>query len=246
MACLAHQGRRLSEGDLELLEALASQAGLALAYIRLASRIVHAQETERRRIERDIHDGAQQELATLVAQLGLARAQTNGDASTQRILAEVQQEVHRILGNLRELAQGIHPSVLRDGGIAAVVRDRCSRLPIRVGLEIDPQLQTRRFTDDIEGAAYFFLSEALANVLKHSRADEVEVRLRIDAGGLRLEVSDSGVGFDPDQGVGTGLGGLSDRMQALGGTLNVASRPDGGVILAAALPIPEHPSEPQR
>jgi signal transduction histidine kinase len=171
MACLPHRGRRLSEDDLELLEALAAQAGLALAHVRLASRIVHAQETERRRIEQDIHDGAQQELATLVALLGLARAQTNGDASTQRILAEVQQEVHRILGNLRELTQGIHPSVLRDGGIAAVVRDRCSRLPIRVGLEIDPRLQTRRFADDIEGAAYFFFSEALANVLKHSRSD---------------------------------------------------------------------------
>lgn len=237
MQCLPHRGRRLSDEDIELLEALAAQAGLAIAHIRLASRIVHAQETERRRIERAIHDGAQQELATLVAQLGLARTQINGDTPTETILSEVQQEVRRILADLRRLAQGIHPSVLRDGGLAAVARDRCSRLPIQAKLDIDPRLATRRFPDDVEGAAYFFLSEALANVLKHSHSEDVAVRLAIVHGLLRLEVSDSGIGFADEPWRGTGLSGLSDRMEALGGSLEVAGRPQHGVTLVAELPV---------
>lgn len=242
MSCLPHSGRRLSKGDIELLETMASQAGLALAHVRLASRIVRAQETERRRIERDIHDGAQQELATLVAQLGLARAEVNGDVSTQRVLTEIQKEVQRILADLRELAQGIHPSVLRDGGISALVRDRCSRLPIRVQLDVDPSLRTRRFADDIEGAAFYFISEALANVLKHSHSDEVRVRLDIDSGDLHLEVCDSGVGLDKSRGLGSGLAGLADRMEALGGELKITDGPGIGVTLAASLPVSSKPS----
>jgi signal transduction histidine kinase len=244
MSCLPHPGRRLSKGDIELLEAMASQAGMGLAYVRLASRIVSAQEIERRRIERDIHDGAQQELATLVAQLGLARAEVNGDGSTQDVLTEIQTEVQRILANLRELAQGIHPSVLRDGGIAALVRDRCSRLPIRVQLDVDPQLRTRRFADNIEGAAFFFIAEALANVLKHSHADEVRVRLGVDSGELRLEVCDSGVGLDTSRAFGSGLAGLADRMEALGGGLTIVDGLEGGVTLAATLPVAPDPAHP--
>lgn len=243
MRCLPHTGRRLSTADVDLLEALASQAGLALAHVRLASRIVHAHEIERRRIERDIHDGAQQELATLVAQLGLARAEINGDASMQRILAEVQREVQRILSNLRELAQGIHPSVLRDGGIAAVLRDRCSRLPIRVSLDVDPQIRHRRFPDDIEDAAYFFLSEALANVLKHSGSESVEVNLRVKEKDLVFEISDAGVGFDPAQRSGSGLTGLSDRIEALGGQFSIANRRGPGMTLTATLPVPDISTE---
>lgn len=237
LSCLPHPGRRVSAGDLELLDAMASQAGLALAHIRLASRIVHAQEIERRRIERDIHDGAQQELATLVAQIGLARSEVNGNESIQRVLTEVQEEVVRILADLRELAQGIHPSVLRDGGIAAVVRDRCSRLPIRVQLDVDPLLRTRRFADDIEGAAFFFISEALANVLKHSQSEEVAVSLHVDDRDLRLVVSDSGVGIEPSRRSGTGLAGLSDRIEALGGELTIGDDPGHGVTLVATLPV---------
>jgi signal transduction histidine kinase len=244
LSCLPHPGRRLSKGDIELLEAMAFQAGLAVAHVRLASRIVSAQETERRRIERDIHDGAQQELATLVARLGLARAEINGDASAQRVLTEIQQEVRRILANLRELAQGIHPSVLRDGGIAALVRDRCSRLPIRVHLDVDPRLRKRRFADDIEGAAFFFISEALANVLKHSHSNDVRVRLVIDSGDLCLEVRDSGVGLDENVGLASGLAGLADRMEALGGELAIADGLDGGVTLAASLPVATDPAQP--
>lgn len=204
MTCRPYPGRRLSERDEELLVALATQAGLAVSHARLARRIVEAQEVERRRIERNIHDGAQQELATLVARVGLARTQVNGDGSAERVLADVQREVQQILASLRELAQGIHPSVLRDGGITAVVEDRCSRLPIKVNLHVVPALRTQRFSDDIEGAAYFFVSEALTNVLKHSKSDDVDVRLGISGGELLVEVTDSGIGFDPDVGWGGG------------------------------------------
>ena len=119
LECGPHTGERISAEERSLLAALAAQAGLAASNARLASRIVQAQASERRRIERDIHDGAQQELVALVAQLGLARAQSNadgsnGDASSGAVLRRVQRDVQQILANLRELAQGIHPSVLTD------------------------------------------------------------------------------------------------------------------------------------
>lgn len=124
-----------------------------------------------------------------------------------------------------------------------MVRDRCSRLPIRVRLDVDLALRARRFADDIEGDAFFFISEALANVLKHSRSKEVEVRLDIHGGDLRLEVPDSGVGLDTSVGLGRGLAGLSDRMEALGGELSISGGSDSGVTLVATLPIAPDTSE---
>ena len=242
LACQPRAGRRLTTEDQALLEALTSQAGLAASHARLASRIVQAQQSERRRIERNIHDGAQQELVALVAQLGLARAQANSDGSSGAVLTRVQREVQQILANLRELAQGIHPSVLSDGGLVAAVEDRCSRLPVAVTLEVVPALRSRRLSDEVESAAYFFVAEALTNVLKHSRSRSVEVRLGLDGRVLTTEVHDSGIGFDPPTTRGGGLSGLADRVQALGGEFSIESRRGAGATLSAKLPLAAVPA----
>jgi len=237
LLCRPHRGLRLTTDDEALLTALAAQAATAVSRAQLASRIVRAQETERRRIERNIHDGAQQELVALVAQLGLARSRANGDESSDTVLATAQQDVRRILANLRELAQGIHPSVLADGGLAAAVEDRCSTMPIAVALTVQRGVASQRFGDDIEGAAYFFVAEALTNVLKHSRAKAVEVALGLDRDELTVEVADFGTGFDPDAAGGSGLTGLADRIHALGGEITVDSQPGAGTRLTAAFPV---------
>lgn len=236
LRCRPHVGRRLTPDDEALLSALASQVGLAVSHEQLSSRIVHAHETERRRIERNIHDGAQQELVALVTQLRLARNQMNGDERCAQVLADVQREVHEILVNLRELAQGIHPSVLADGGIVAAVEDSCSRLPLPVTLCVEPSLRGCRFTDEVEGAVHFFVSEALTNVLKHAAATGVDVRLGFDGARLTAQVVDDGIGFEPGSAVGGGLGGLGDRLHALGGTLSVDSRLGERTRLSARLP----------
>ena len=111
-------------------------------------------------------------------------------------------------------------------------------MPIKVNLDVVSALHTRRFSDDIEGAAYFFVSEALTNVLKHSNSHNVDVRLAICGDELLVEVADSGVGFAPDVGWGSGLRGLFDRIHALGGDMTLDNRPDQGVRLIATLPIP--------
>lgn len=235
LRCQPHAGRTLDADDSALLAALASQAGLAVSHARLASRIVHAHESERRRIERNLHDGAQQELVGLVAQLGLVRSRMNGDPATRETLSALHDEVKQILSNLRDLAQGIHPSVLTDGGIVAAVEDRCSRLPIEVSLQVSPSMRGHRFGDDVEGAAYFFVAEALTNVLKHARSPSVQVRLRFHRSQLTAQVTDLGVGFDPARASRRGLDGLADRLRALGGTLRVHSTPGHGTRVTATL-----------
>jgi signal transduction histidine kinase len=236
LRCQPHAGRALGRDEHALLEALAAQAGLAISHARLASRIVRAEESERRRIERDLHDGAQQELVGLVARLELARCRVHGDAATWAMLTALQADARDILSSLRTLAQGIHPTVLSDGGVAAAVEDRCSRLPIPVTLVIDPDLRGRRFGDDAEGATYFFVAEALTNVLKHSRASRVKVHLRSHGRSIIAEVIDDGTGFVPGTTHEGGLAGLADRLQALGGTLEVRSAPGEGTHLTAAMP----------
>jgi signal transduction histidine kinase len=224
--------------DVDLVQTLAGQAGLAVANARLAARIVTAAESERRRIERNIHDGAQQELVALVARLGMARFEAgHGDISPEQ-LAALQEEANRILSDLRELAQGIHPSILTDAGLLEAVEERCSRLPIEVSLQASPELRWERFDDDVEGAAYFFITEAITNVMKHSQATAAEVSLRREGQRLTLEVSDHGCGFDVEETEHHGLAGLRDRITALGGAVRVLSRPESGTVLTATLPVP--------
>lgn len=228
------------DDERHLVQTLAAQVGLAVMNARLAGRIVNAAEAERRRIERNIHDGAQQELVALVARLGMAKTNAgSGDLSPETI-EELQAEAQHILSDLRDLAQGIHPSVLSDGGILEAVEDRCALLPIDVTVKAAESLRSMRFDDDVEGAAYFFVSEALANVLKHAEASRVEVRLDAIDSTIRLGVTDDGRGFDPRVIRRNGLRGLSDRVRALGGTLTISSRTRGGTSLQATIPT-SHP-----
>jgi signal transduction histidine kinase len=228
---------RLGEEEIQLVRTLAAQLALAVRNARLAGRIVNAAESERRRIERNIHDGAQQELVALVAKLGMARSAAAQGGVSPDLIDDMRLEAQRILSELRELAQGIHPSVLTDGGILEAVEDRSARLPLEVTLETSEGLRARRFGDNIEGAAYFFVTESLANVLKHADATRTTISLSYDDGRLQLGVADDGRGFDPDTVSDGGLLGLRDRIRALGGTVTVASAPGSGTRITASLPV---------
>jgi signal transduction histidine kinase len=228
---------RLTNEDTSLIAALAGQAALVLSQTRLATRIVQAQEAERRRLERNLHDGAQQELVALVAKLGLARSRARRGLLDELALIELQRDAKAILADLRELAQGIHPSVLSDGGLIEAVEDRCARLPIDVAVDASPDLRHRRFGDEVEGAAYFFVAEGLANVLKHASANSVRVEVHHRDEQLALTVADDGIGFDPEAVGLRGLAGLADRLAALSGTVSVSARPGSGTVLQARLPV---------
>jgi len=226
----------LGADETQLVRTLAGQLGLAVMNARLAGRIVNAAESERRRIERNIHDGAQQELVALVANLGMARSAAAQGSLSPETVNGLRLEAQQILADLRELAQGIHPSVLSDGGLLEAVEERCARLPIDVSLE-SGGLRARRFDDNIEGAAYFFITESLANVLKHANATRAAVSLACDDGRLLLGVADDGRGFDTDASSKRGLAGLTDRIRALGGTVTLTSRPGAGTHISASLPV---------
>jgi signal transduction histidine kinase len=228
---------QLEREEIQLVRTLAGQLALAVRNARLAGRIVNAAESERRRIERNIHDGAQQELVALVARLGMARSAAAQGTLGPDVIDDMRLEAQQILSELRELAQGIHPSVLSDGGILEAIEDRCARLPVNVTLETSEGLRARRFGDNIEGAAYFFVTESLANVLKHAGATHTTISLAYDDGRLLLGVADDGRGFDPDTAPDGGLAGLRDRIRALGGSVTVASSPGSGTLVSASLPV---------
>ena len=244
--------------DHELLETLGRQAALAIRNAALASelaerlteierqarelaasrtRIVQAEEAGRRRIERDIHDGVQQELVALLAKARLARNQLARDPGlAATTLAELQADTRQALEDLRELAHGIHPPVLTDRGLLEAIEGQLARLPVPVYVEADGLGRDSRYPAEIEGAAYFLVCEAVTNALKHAAANRIDVRLAALPGGLRVEIADDGRGFEPSGVAGSGLRGLADRVEALGGQLEIISRPAGGTRLIAVLP----------
>jgi signal transduction histidine kinase len=223
----------LTRVDRRLLEALAVPAGLAIQSAGLVTRLVNAQEAERRRIERNIHDGVQQQLVALIAGLELARATGAGPD----MLAGLREQARQTLADLRELAAGIHPSALSQGGLVEAVEERCSRLPVRTTVTSPPSLRARRFADEVEGAMYFTVSEAVANALKHAAAATIEVRLAQDGNRLCAGVTDDGKGFDPRTQARRGLATLADRLDALGGSLTVDSEPGKGTRVNAWVPV---------
>jgi signal transduction histidine kinase len=202
------------------------------------TRLVEAEENSRRRLERDIHDGVQQDLVALIARIGLARSQLGrGVGAPEETLADLQADAQRVLASLRELASGIHPSVLDDRGLLEALESRAARLPIAVTIDCEAELRAARFDERIESAAYFVCCEGFANALKHSGAERIALSLRRDGGALALELRDDGCGFDPGSAGGTGLAGLGDRVDALGGRFEVHSAPGEGTRLRAAFPL---------
>jgi len=200
------------------------------------ARIAEAEERERRRIERDLHDGAQQQLIALLARVELARQQVT-DAAARAELDAVAEGIRDIHRELRELARGIHPAILTDRGLPEAILSAASRMPIDVDVEIASDLATARHAPAIEGAAYLFVLEALTNVAKHADAQAARVRLASDGATIEVAVEDAGIGFDPaDATEGAGMTNMRDRLAAVGGQLLVESRRGGGTILRGLLP----------
>jgi PAS domain S-box-containing protein len=197
-------------------------------------RIVAAGDEARRRLERNLHDGAQQRLVSLSLALRLAQSKLDSDpAAAGPILAGAGEELAAALEELRELARGIHPAVLTDRGLDAALEGLAARTPIPVELD----RVGRRLPEPIEAAAYYVVSEAVANVVKHGHASSIRVGLEAENGTFRVEVSDDGVG-GADAAVGSGLRGLADRVSALEGSLDVDSPPGAGTRVTAELPLP--------
>jgi signal transduction histidine kinase len=209
-------------------ERLAAEVRSQLAEVRASrGRIVAAADAERRRIERNLHDGAQQRLVTLSVALGLEASRA--DRAAADVLSRAQDEDEQAIGELRELARGIHPTLLRDEGLTAAVKALARRAPLPVTVESSVR---DRLTDPVELAAYFVVSEALTNVVKHASASEASVRLEREAATLRVTVTDDGVGgarITPE----SGLAGLRDRLEALDATLSIDSEANRGTTVCA-------------
>ncbi|MGZ3147106.1 histidine kinase [Lentzea chajnantorensis] len=205
-------------GDLraELVEVSASRA-----------RLVDAFEAERRRIERDLHDGAQQRLVSLTIQLGLARVDLPGNEN----VAAAHEQAKELMAELRELIRDIHPQVLTDHGLAAALDDLADRMPLPVTVSAD----LTRLPAAVESAAYFVVSEALTNVAKHAQATEAQVQARQEGSALVVEVVDNGHG-GADPAGGTGLTGLADRVAVVGGRMLLSSPTGGPTRLRVEIP----------
>jgi PAS domain S-box-containing protein len=197
------------------------------------ARIVTAGDVERRRLERNLHDGAQQRLVALSLSLRLALAKLDADPTGGREMLEgANDELQRALEELRELARGLHPAVLTDRGLRPAVEALAARVPLEVEI-VD--ITDRRLPEPVEAAAYYLIAEALTNVTKYARASTVRVRVGASDSSIVVEVTDDGVG-GADPAHGSGLRGLADRVEALGGWLEVVSPAGAGTALRAEIP----------
>jgi signal transduction histidine kinase len=198
-------------------------------------RIIAAADAERRRIERDLHDGAQQRLVALSLKLGMARKRLGDDADGMalQLVDEAQAESRAALEELRDLARGIHPAVLSDRGLGAALRELASRATVPTEVVEAPEA---RLLPAVEGTAYFVVAECLTNIGKYAKATSATVRVRPEVGRLVVEVVDDGIG-GADAERGSGLRGLADRVGALSGSLEVASPPGHGTRVRAEIPL---------
>ena len=252
VTALDYDGRRVAAfvhdpsllDDPELIRAVRAAASLALENARLQAelraqlvevrasraRIVEAGDAERRRLERDLHDGAQQRLLGIRLALQLARGQAGDERAVEELLTEADAEVVGALTELRALARGIHPAILTEDGLAPALAALARRAPVPVEVTVCRE----RLPAAVEATAYFVAAEALANVVKHAHASRVILAVTRANGRVAVEVTDDGVG-DADAG-GPGLRGLRDRVEALDGRLRVESPSDGGTRVTAAIP----------
>jgi signal transduction histidine kinase len=229
----------------KLARDMAAQAGLVLRNVRLIEdlresrrRIVSAQDERARALERNIHDGAQQQLVALSVKLRLADGLVDRDpAKVHELLADLQTQTTETLEDLRDLARGIYPPLLADQGLPSALEAQARRSPTPVAVEPDG---VHRYGRDVESAVYFSCLEALNNASKYAEASAVTIQLSQEDGWLRFEVVDDGRGFDLDRrSYGTGLQGISDRLEAIGGRLDVRSAPGRGTSVSGAIPIHE-------
>ncbi len=253
-----------SDEERTLLRTVAGQAAASVATLRLTAqlaaqldelsasrqRLVAAQDDERRRLERDLHDGIQQDVVAQIAGLRLARNRLQRGELTATELTELQDQARATLTDLRELARGIHPPVLSDNGLVAAVESGVARFPIPLEVEADAALRAERFPDDVETTAYYVVREALANTAKHAHAAHASVALTRRNGTLRIAISDDGCGIDEASGghggagaaavLRTSHGGLAnirDRVAALRGTVRVAPNEPSGTRVLVELPV---------
>jgi signal transduction histidine kinase len=251
------RGAALTPAEEKLLDDLAHQAGLVLSNVRLTAelearleqiagqaaelrasrqRIVVAQDEERRRLERNIHDGAQQHLVALAVKLRLAKGFLRRDPGRARaVLAELQEEVGEALDTLTSLSLGIYPPLLEQQGIAAALAAQYQRSNLPVHMAVDG---TGRYPIETEAAVYFSVLEALQNAAKHAHASKIDVRIGVEDGALRFEITDDGVGFDPATSPNSsGLQNLTDRLSVLGGAVSVSSSPGSGTRVRGHVPL---------
>jgi signal transduction histidine kinase len=237
----------------ELVHAAAAASSLAIDNERLKAdlrarleelrvsrlRIVEAADAARRRIERDLHDGAQQQLVSLSLQLRVLRARVKAEPELAGLVDELTQRLGQALEELRELARGIHPAILTDHGLGPAI----AALAARVSLPVDADVEVEeRLAPPVEAAAYFVVAEALTNVVKYAHASEARVEIRREGEVLRVTVTDDGIG-GASIGAGSGLRGLLDRVAAVGGTLTLHSPAGEGTRLEALLPCAGMPAE---
>jgi PAS domain S-box-containing protein len=217
----------------ELVSLAVASAQARADLIASRARLVKAGDEQRRRLERNLHDGAQQRFVSVAVKLRLARSRlaSNPDVAVE-LLDEVGRELDTGLEELREIARGLHPAVLGDLGLRSAIETLASRIPIPMVIDAPDE----RLPEDVEATAYYIVSEALTNVVRHAAANSVEVSIRRQGAVLRCEVADDGRG-GADIASGTGILGLRDRAEAAGGTLTVTSPPGRGTVVVAVLPL---------
>ena len=233
----------IDSGRASLMRDLAAQAGLVLRNVRLIEelrasrqRLVAAQDEERRKLERNIHDGAQQQLVALGVKLRLADSLVERDpAKAHEMMAQLQIETQAAVDDLRDLARGIYPPLLADQGLEAALQAQARKSPTPVRVETDG---IGRYDQDLEAAVYFSCLEALQNIAKYANAASATITLAQRNGSLEFRVRDDGTGFDPVTVVrGSGLQGMTDRIDAIGGTLTIESEPGAGTTVRGDVPV---------
>jgi signal transduction histidine kinase len=243
-------GESLTPVEENLLTHLAGQAGLVLKNVGLTAdlqarlvelrasrqRLVSAQDEERRRLERNLHDGAQQHLVAIKVKLGLAEMLASRDPEKARAtIVQLKGDADEALATLRDLARGIYPPLLAEKGLGAALESQARKATVPVTVDADG---TGRYSQDVEAAVYFSVLEALQNVQKYAQASQATVRLREEDGMLRFDVADDGEGFDvTTTAKGSGLINMTDRVDALDGAVQLTSEPGRGTRLSGSLPV---------